>query len=844
MALTRTNIIGRITLPDDTNPVNSVVRFIMTGFDTDDTENATIIQIPIDATIDALGDIDVDLWPNPLGVRSTFYATYVRIPDGNTNDVINVYLGQISVPSTGGPYDLNDLLPIAPPAGATVSDYIAQLSAAVASTEANATTASDAAAAAVISAAQAALYDGVWLDNEAAVLADVVLTYTVSQPGTVAAGNYVQTKDERFSYIVAASGATDQQFTTAGGVKLRVPDKTVRVLAGVGKSRATNRTEALAAANDLSGMYGYAQQFGCDGGGGAGTIRWVTNGKDSVYAPPAGSFRAAFNAAVTGDIIVFDPAFFIRVNLVASIDTTGKDGLIIAAPGGNVEIAHAGDVSAFRLYSNNLILRGFKEKVLPKTVEGGTDRDFIDVNPDLCRLYWIDEITPANSADGGIDIATPTGTGVLTTPSYGTISRSVFRGIDKSALVRSSDAAFTDATMIYSTWYLCWFDHCAQRNPSIREQAQADVVNCFYGLQQKTQSGGGLGACYGADARTGGKISVRSSWFTALVGSGFEAVSVGDANGSASVSDCIAENGMTLNTAGTVTTPVYSIPIITPLVAGDDGREAFKDDVMRVAGAERFAGPDGEYTFDDASIQEPDGRSVRSLGGTGRFILSGKDESATTTEDANKLTLGTTNTNDGQLSAVIGDNIVTDDTSRNMLAIGRDHVIDDIGDQSITAGRGHNMATENGAAVGQFSVDDPDAIFRVGIGTSDGSRKTALSAHKTSGVVAMPYGFSMARGAIAVISAGVVAANGGYFAIDTEGAAATDDVTSFTFPAGTPDVMFFVVRAASSARDVVLKNGASLQIGSDITLDSSFDRVFLMKEGTVVYLISFSDNGV
>jgi hypothetical protein len=132
MALTRTNIIGRIALPDDTNPVNSVVRFVMTGFDTDDTENATIIQIPIDAAIDALGDIDVDLWPNPLGVRSTFYATYVRIPDGNTNDVINVYVGQISVPSTGGPYDLNDLLPIAPPAGADVADYIAQLAAAVA----------------------------------------------------------------------------------------------------------------------------------------------------------------------------------------------------------------------------------------------------------------------------------------------------------------------------------------------------------------------------------------------------------------------------------------------------------------------------------------------------------------------------------------------------------------------------------------------------------------------------------------------------------------------------------------------------------------------------------------
>ena len=222
MALTRTNIIGRIALPDDTNPVNSVVRFIMTGFDTDDTENATIIQIPIDATIDALGDIDVNLWPNPLGVRSTFYATYVRIPDGNTNDVISIYLGQISVPSTGGPYDLNDLLPIAPPAGADVAGYIAQLAAAVASTEANATTATDAAAAAVISAAQAALYDGIWLDSVAALFADTALTYIAAQPGTVTAGDIIQTRSERYSYEVAASGASDQHISTAGGVKLYI----------------------------------------------------------------------------------------------------------------------------------------------------------------------------------------------------------------------------------------------------------------------------------------------------------------------------------------------------------------------------------------------------------------------------------------------------------------------------------------------------------------------------------------------------------------------------------------------------------------------------------------------
>lgn len=256
MTLTRTNIIGRITLPDDTNPVNSVVRFIMTSFDTDDTENATIIQIPIDAAIDALGDIDVNLWPNPLGVRTTFYSTYARIPDGNTNDVISIYLGQISVPSTGGPYDLNDLLPIAPPAGADVADYIAQLAAA-------ATTASDSAVSAASSAAQAALYEGIWLDDAPAVIADTSLTYTPAQPSTVTAGDYVRTRNEGFSYIVADTAATDYHAITAGSVKLyAVPRDGAITATQIGITDGSNGTTLFTqlCASNLDGI----TRFICD----------------------------------------------------------------------------------------------------------------------------------------------------------------------------------------------------------------------------------------------------------------------------------------------------------------------------------------------------------------------------------------------------------------------------------------------------------------------------------------------------------------------------------------------------------------------------------------------------
>lgn len=59
-------------------------------------------------------------------------------------------------------------------------------------------------------------------DDVTALLADTTLTYTAGQPGTVAAGGYVQTRAEGFSYQVAASGASDQHVTTAGGVKLYV----------------------------------------------------------------------------------------------------------------------------------------------------------------------------------------------------------------------------------------------------------------------------------------------------------------------------------------------------------------------------------------------------------------------------------------------------------------------------------------------------------------------------------------------------------------------------------------------------------------------------------------------
>jgi hypothetical protein len=61
------------------------------------------------------------------------------------------------------------------------------------------------------------------LADAASVLADTTLAYSAAPGKTVASvGSYVMTDKEGFSYQVAASAATDQHVTTAGGVKLYV----------------------------------------------------------------------------------------------------------------------------------------------------------------------------------------------------------------------------------------------------------------------------------------------------------------------------------------------------------------------------------------------------------------------------------------------------------------------------------------------------------------------------------------------------------------------------------------------------------------------------------------------
>lgn len=105
---------------------------------------------------------------------------------------------------------------------ASASEAQAAAEAAVSSAEAardtaqtSASDADGARAAAELAAAQAALFEGPWLDDMPAVAADSTLTYD-----TVTEGQYVRTRAEGYSFAVAADDAADESIETPGLVKL------------------------------------------------------------------------------------------------------------------------------------------------------------------------------------------------------------------------------------------------------------------------------------------------------------------------------------------------------------------------------------------------------------------------------------------------------------------------------------------------------------------------------------------------------------------------------------------------------------------------------------------------
>lgn len=91
------------------------------------------------------------------------------------------------------------------------------------------------------------------------------------------------------------------------------------------------------------------------------------------------------------------------------------------------------------------------------------------------------------------------------------------------------------------------------------------------------------------------------------------------------------------------------------------------------------------------------------------------------------------------------------------------------------------------------------------------------------------------------ISAGAITADRTAHAVDTEGAASTDDLVTIN---GGTDGNILVLYPADSARTVVVKDGTgNIQISGDFTMDNAQDTITLIKRGLSWQRLSSSDNG-
>lgn len=96
-----------------------------------------------------------------------------------------------------------------------------------------------------------------------------------------------------------------------------------------------------------------------------------------------------------------------------------------------------------------------------------------------------------------------------------------------------------------------------------------------------------------------------------------------------------------------------------------------------------------------------------------------------------------------------------------------------------------------------------------------------------------------------IISSGVITLTGtraGLYIIDTEGAAATDDLVTIT-DADAFDGDTIRLATVTSSRDVVVKNGTgNIICGADRTLDTAFNVIELMFYNGNWHMVSFADN--
>lgn len=107
------------------------------------------------------------------------------------------------------------------------------------------------------------------------------------------------------------------------------------------------------------------------------------------------------------------------------------------------------------------------------------------------------------------------------------------------------------------------------------------------------------------------------------------------------------------------------------------------------------------------------------------------------------------------------------------------------------------------------------------------------------GSEAMSGPFATSSGT-ATIASGAITATTSYMIVDTEAAGATDDLDTIN---GGVDGFHLTLRAANSARTVVVKDGTNIKGPGDVTLDNEEDTVSLIYDGTLAkWLVTSSSN--
>ena len=103
------------------------------------------------------------------------------------------------------------------------------------------------------------------------------------------------------------------------------------------------------------------------------------------------------------------------------------------------------------------------------------------------------------------------------------------------------------------------------------------------------------------------------------------------------------------------------------------------------------------------------------------------------------------------------------------------------------------------------------------------------------------YKLSLGTVGALTIASGVITMTKAYHTVDTQSAAASDDLDTIN---GGSSGDLLVLRAADDARTVVVKDGTgNIQCAGDCSLDNSQDTIMLIYNGSAWIEISRSDNG-